>query len=146
MAKAFSIEDGNLNIQPITSSKSRTYKDIDCTFNKKPSGDIYSKNDAAAVKQAIKNLLMTSRGEKPFNPYYGADLNSLLFSLSTESDTSTVEENIYNAISNYEPRAVVREVDVRLNADTHSANIRVIFRVVSTNEVVTTNVNIARVR
>lgn len=146
MAKAFSIEDGNLNVQPITSTKTRSYKDIDCTFKRKPSGDIYSKNDAAAVKQAIKNLLLTNKGEKPFHPYYGANLNSLLFSLSTERDTSMIEDNIYNTISNYEPRAVVREVDVKISPDTYTANITVVFRVVSTDEVVTTNVSIARVR
>ena len=75
-AKAFSIEDGNLSIKPITTSQIRTYKDIDLTFENKTSGDIFKKTDAAAVKQSIKNILLTNKTERPFQPYFGANLGS----------------------------------------------------------------------
>ena len=34
---------------------------ITLSFNKKTNGDVFKKEDAAAVKQAIKNLLMTNK-------------------------------------------------------------------------------------
>jgi len=39
--KAFSIEDGNLATKPITTSQARTYKDIDLTFAKKTTGEVF---------------------------------------------------------------------------------------------------------
>ena len=73
MGKVFAQEDGNLEVIPITATRSKTYKDIDLTFTARTSGDIFKKNDAASVKQAVKNLLMTNRSEKPFDNYYGAN-------------------------------------------------------------------------
>ena len=83
VAKAFSIEDGNLSNKTLIGARTRSYSDIDLTFSKKPSGDIFKKNEAAAVKQAVKNLLMTNRLEKPFTIDYGGHLNDFLFELST---------------------------------------------------------------
>lgn len=146
MAKAFSIEDGNLSNKPITASKSRTYKDIDCSFEKRPSGDVYKKTDAAAVKQAVRNLLLTNKGEKPFQPYYGSQLQRLLFSLDTEIDQDDIDQVVRNAIENYEPRARVLNVNTYFSPDYNSANVTVLFRVVNTMEEVTVTVTIARVR
>ena len=47
--RAFSIEDGNLATKPITTSQTRTYKDIDLSFKKKTTGDIFKKNDAEYI-------------------------------------------------------------------------------------------------
>jgi len=146
MAKAFSIEDGNLLNKPITASKSRTYKDVDCSFEKRPSGDVYKKTDAAAVKQAVRNLLLTNRGEKPFQPYFGSRLQRLIFSLDTETDESDVEQVVREAIGNYEPRARVLDVTAKFSPDYNSANVTVNFRVVNTLEDVSVTVTIARIR
>lgn len=146
MARAFSIEDGNLATVPITSSVTRTYKDIDLKFANRPSGDLYKKTDAAAVKQAIKNLLMTNPTEKPFQPYFGAGLNDFLFNLSTEWDEFEINEKVTFAIENYEPRAKVLGVQSNINADQYSVTVRVIFQIITTNQTETIQVNLARLR
>ena len=73
VTKAFSVEDGNLNSQPIIATRKVAYSDIDLTFTAKPSGDIYKKVDAADVKQSVKNLLLTNYTEKPFNMLFGGN-------------------------------------------------------------------------
>jgi phage baseplate assembly protein W len=146
MAKAFSIEDGNLSTVPLTSSVTRTYKDLDLTFAKRPSGDVYKKVDAAAVKQSVKNILMTNFGEKPFQPYFGGNLNEFLFNLNTEFDDVQIVEDVRNAIRNYEPRAVVKEVKAVMNDDSYSIQVSVVFQVVSTNEVTRVDVSLTRLR
>ena len=145
MARAFSIEDRTLD-RSIISSRNVSYKDVDLSFSAKPSGDIYKKTDAAAVKQAVKNLLLTSEGEKPFNPNFGSNLNSALFSLDTEFDPEYVQNLIYDAITNYEPRASVLSVAVQMQSDYNALDASVEFQVVNTKEIVTLNVSIARVR
>jgi len=144
--RAFSIEDGNLGSKTILTSRTKTSKDIDLSFAKKLSGDVFKKEDAAAVKQAVKNLLMTNFSEKPFLPRFGGNLNSLLFALNTDIDDEDLEEQIINAIEIYEPRAKVTNISSNLNDDSHQINVTVTFRVVNTNETVTTNIDLTRLR
>jgi phage baseplate assembly protein W len=146
MAKAFSIEDGNLQNISLTSSRQKTYRDIDLSFAKKPSGEIYKKTDAAAVKQAVKNLLLTNKYEKPFKPTFGGDLNRFLFSLGEDFDESEVSEVIAVAISNYEPRALIRDVNVDYDDASYTMNVTVLFKVSSTLEDVRVDVTLTRTR
>ena len=146
MRNVFSTQDGNLQNKPITVSVDREYQDIDCTFARKTSGDIYKKTDASAVRQSVKNLLLTDRGSVPFRPYFGGGLEKLLFSLNTEFDTNDIEDVIKLAIKNDEPRAKVRQVSARFNEDNYSLSVRLVFAVVNTPKVVTMDLTIARSR
>ena len=70
MARAFSLEDKNLSTSTITTSRNRLYRDIDLSLAIKGNKDVYKKLDAAAVKQSVKNLVLTNHGEKPFRYNY----------------------------------------------------------------------------
>ena len=77
--RALAAEDTNLSISTIITTREKDYRDIDLSFAKKTNtGDIFKKTDAAAVKQAIKTLLLTNRMEKPFQPGFGADLRAVI--------------------------------------------------------------------
>lgn len=145
MARAYSTEDTNLS-KSLISSRGTDYKDIDLAFAAKPAGDVFKKTDAAAVKQAVKNLLLTNRGEKPFQPEFGADLNEVLFNLDTEFDPDFVQDLIAEAIKNFEPRALVLSVSVSTDGDNNRLDATVEFQVVNTEEIVTTEVSLARLR
>jgi phage baseplate assembly protein W len=137
--KAFSIEDGNLSASIVT-TRNKKYSDIDLTFTARPSGDVYKKIDAAAVKQSVKNLLLTSRYEKPFQPNFGANLNSALFALDTDYDPDYIQDLIADAIAKYEPRARVLEISLNLLPETNALDATIIFQVVNTNETVSVDV------
>lgn len=145
MARAFSIEDGNLNTS-IASTRTRKYVDLDLSLTAKPAGDVYKKFDADAVKQSVKNLLLTGRGEKPFQPYFGSDLYSALFELDADFDPEYVQNIVADAIANFEPRANVLSVTVQLQPDYNSLDITVQFQVINTKEIVTVDVSLARLR
>lgn len=144
--KIFSIEDGNLNVKPIITSRKLAYQDIDLSFAKRPSGDVYKKTDAAAVKQAIRNLILTSDTERPFNPYFGGNINSALFELFEDYDEDAVRDRILNAIGNFEPRARVVKVGIRSTPDFNSLRIRIVFKVVSTAVLEELNITLTRLR
>jgi len=146
VARAFAIEDGNLNSASVNVARKRLYKDIDLTFAKRPDDDVYKKTDAAAVKQAVKNILMTNYAEKPFVPQFGANLNNFLFNLDTEFDDDLLEEAIAQAIDDYEPRARVLNVDVKTRPDYNSVDVTVTFQVVSTSDTLSINLNLTRLR
>jgi phage baseplate assembly protein W len=144
--RVLSTEDGNLQKSTLISSRAVDYLDIDLTFAKRPSGDIYKKRDAAAVKQSIKNLLLTDYFEKPFQPFYGANLRALLFELADDDIEDEVEENIRNAIIKYEPRAEILNISVIALPDQHDISVTVQFKVISTQETVTFTTNLSRLR
>lgn len=146
VVKAFSVEDGNLGARALVTTRNRLYKDIDLSLEVRATGDVYKKVDAAAVKQAVKNLLMTNYGEKPFQPLYGGNLSGLLFELADDLTADDIEVAIRNAIGTYEPRAVVQQVNANVSPDVNSVDVTVIFKIVNTEEIVTVQTTIARLR
>lgn len=145
MSRVFSQEDGNLQVQPVNTSRSVSYKDIDLTFAAKGSGDVFKKNDAAAVKQSVKNLILTNFGEKPFRFNYGGNLNSLLFELN-DLEPYEVRDYIITAVENYEPRAVVVDVDYKSLPDQNSVNLLIKFQVINIAETQELNITLTRLR
>ena len=135
VSRAYAIEDGNLQKTTILTSRKKSYSDIDLTFSKKPAGDIYKKSHAAAVKQAVKNLLMTNYGETPFDQYFGGNLNNFLFELNDGLIEEDIEDQVRQAISNYEPRAEVLNVECRSNPDINDIMVTTTFKVISTDEI-----------
>lgn len=144
--RVFSQEDGKLNTRPIITSRTKSYSDIDLTFAKKTDGDIFKKTDAAAVKQAVKNLLLTNRMEKPFDPSYGGDLNRFIFELSTDIDEFQIRDQIINTIVNYEPRAIPKDVEVIVSPDQNDVSVLVRFQVINVAEVQELNITLTRLR
>tara|TARA_R110000822_G_scaffold101565_1_gene227728 strand:- start:11657 stop:12100 length:444 start_codon:yes stop_codon:yes gene_type:complete len=143
--RVLSREDTNLTSSIITTRKVQ-FKDIDLSFTAKPNGEIYTKKDAAAVKQAVKNLILTNHFEKPFLPFFGGNVRDLLFDLADEDIEEDVEERIIEAINAYEPRAAVRTVNVKSDPDRNNLNVYIEFQVINTTEVVTFTTTLSRLR
>jgi|TARA_B110000495_G_C23009069_1_gene596604 phage baseplate assembly protein W len=146
MATKLAAEDGNLGTSSIIGSRTKIYKDIDLTFAAKASGDIFKKTDAAAVKQAVKNLMLTNHFEKPFQPKFGANLRDLLFDLADDDAEEDIEERCINAINVFEPRAQALNVTAISKPDRNSISVVVEFRIINTDELVTFTSTLARLR
>lgn len=147
MARALSIEDANLGTAvKIVATGEGKYSDIDLSFKKKKDGDIFKKKEANAVKQSVKNLILTNRFEKPFMPYFGANIQDLLFELSTDFIDHNVEQQIKRAIQNYEPRARVLNVSSTFRDVSNTLDITLTFQVINTNETVVLQTQISRLR
>jgi len=144
--RTFSIQDGNLTSASILTAVQRINKDIDLSFEPNSVGDVYKKNDLAAVRQAVKNILLTNRFEKPFNPLFGADLRALLFDLSDPDLADQINDRVRLAISNFEPRARVVTVVVELAPDYNSVRVTVEFQIISTSQITSISVDLARLR
>lgn len=144
--RVLSKEDGNLNTISIVTTRSKAYKDIDLSFTAKPNGEIYKKTDAAAVKQAVKNLIQTNFYEKPFLPFFGGNIRDFLFELAYDDVGEDIRENVISAIETYEPRARVLEVSAKAQPDQNSLSVTVEFQVINTKEIVTLTTSISRLR
>ena len=146
MATKLSTEDGNLGVSTLIGTRTKLYKDIDLTFANKPSGEIFKKEDAAAVKQAVKNLMLTNYFEKPFQPRFGGNLREMLFDLADDDAEEDIEDRIKNAIGVFEPRAQALNVTAVATPERNSIRVTVEFRVINTQETVTVTTVLARLR
>ena len=147
MTRKYAADDANLNTGAIITSRKRDYSDINLLFQPKPgSGDIYMSKDAAAVKQAVKTLILTNPREVPFRPSMGAGIRSFLFETADGFTALEIEQAIRNTIRNYEPRARVRNVNVNMRVDGNSADATIEFQVVATQEEVVLKATVERLR
>jgi len=144
--RAFSIEDGNLQSRSIVTTRNKVYSDLDLTFARAPNNDVYKKTDAAAVKQSIKNILLTNSLQKPFNPAFGGNLRGFLFNLDTEFDAEAIEDNVRDTVLNYEPRVRIQSVVANVNSDNYDIKVTLVYQIINTLENVTQEVSLARLR
>lgn len=60
--------------------KSRSFKDLSINLLLNPfTKDVSAVQNDNAIKQSIKNLVLTAPGEKPFQPNIGSRVRQLLF-------------------------------------------------------------------
>ena len=154
--RVFSNEDGDTSKKSIIVSRTRQDIDIDATFSAKfvgldsdgvnLRGDIFKKTNAAAVKQSIRNLLLTNFTERPFMHRFGGNLTDMLFRLSTEIDDANLENDIISSIQTYEPRAQVLSINSVISADNNEVRVTVRFLVISTLQQDTVEINLTRLR
>ena len=58
----------------------RIYKDLNMSFTKNPATkDVARLFDVQAIKRAVKNIILTNKYERPFNPDFGCNLRGFLF-------------------------------------------------------------------
>ena len=146
MATKLAAEDVSLGSSSIIGSRTKVYKDIDMTFAVRPSGEIFKKTDAAAVKQAVKNLMLTNHFEKPFQPRFGGNLRALLFDLADDDAEEDIEERCKNAINVFEPRARALNVNAIAKPDRNSIAVVIEFQIINTDELVKFTSTLARLR
>lgn len=126
---------------------SRTFADLDLNFIANPvTGDVSRKFDENAVKQSIKNLVMTNHYEKPFHPEIGSQIYTLLFEPFSPMLKSMLERSIINTITNFEPRADLLGVDVTLNPDNNSVFCQIVFKIINTERPLTVDITLSRTR
>lgn len=88
-----------------TKKSKEVYSDFFDDFIKSPfSDDLALVKNEKAVKQSIKNLILTNFGERLFNPDFGSDINKTLFENNFDDILALLEFRIRQSITNFEPR------------------------------------------
>lgn len=126
-------EDGKLD-DSTRVKKVRKYSDFDLTLTARTmtDGDIFKKTDVAAVKQAIKTLILTNRFEKPYRPEFGSDLRGLLFELADDTTGDEILSRVKEQIQTYEPRVAITNLKVTATPDYNTVSVVLEFRVIAT--------------
>jgi phage baseplate assembly protein W len=125
----------------------RIFSDLDLNFTKHPvSGDITRRYDDNAIKQSIKNLLLTRNFERPFHSEIGSPIRAMLFEMPGPMFTNMLQRAIIDVINNFEPRVEILAVRVDDSVDTNSVYITLEFKIVNTERPITLDLALERTR
>lgn len=133
-------------ITPIT-KKRELFSDFgkDLTLNP-VSNDIARKLNEESVKESIRNLVLTDRGERLFQPEIGCDIRFHLFENIAPDTLSDIRTAIYNTIESYEPRCQLIDVDVTGRNDSNALQVTITFIVINSEEPTTLDIVLNRIR
>ena len=125
----------------------RKNSDFDLDFEAHPvTKDILRKTNESSIAQSIRNLLLTSNYERPFNPDLGSNLKTFLFEPIDNVTTSLIQDTVFQTLANFEPRITIQEVVAVPNFDLDRYDVTVTFYVKNTIEPLTITFFLERVR
>ena len=123
------------------------YQDFKKNLEKSPvSNDLTVFKDEDAVKESIKNLILTNRGERLMQPNLGGDIQAMLFENITPSVITLIEDKVRDTIEINEPRAELVDVIVSSNIDDNQVNVKIVFYIKNVEQPIALDVFLERTR
>ena len=123
------------------------FSDIPISFTAHPiTGNVKKSINRDAVKNSVRNIILTNHGERFFKPKFGGNVTSKLFENASKFTEFNTARSIRIALANYEPRAEVIKVKVTTDPDTNNLTVRLKFRVTNDPEPITVDVLLERIR
>ena len=125
----------------------KLYSDFHKDLSLNPiSGDVAVKTNEEAVKESIKNLILTDRGERLFQPYIGGNVRAMLFENNTPATIKLLQEQIKDTIKLYEKRATLVDVEVTSALDESTIRVLIYFYINSVEQPISLTVFLERTR
>ena len=110
---------------------SKSFKDISMSFKFNPlSGDLITLKNENAIARAVRNIVLTTPGEKFFDPDFGSSVSEILFENVDEITAISIEDEIKSSLNNYEPRVELIDVNVDPNFDENQFDVLITYRII----------------
>ena len=107
----------------------QTFKDLSVTFKKHPvTDDLVTVKDKSAIIQSITGLLLTKKGERPFQPELGCDLQTVLFEPLDYASAAMIKSEVLSTLNQYEPRISVVDIECNPDYNNNGYNVELIFK------------------
>tara|TARA_R110002074_G_scaffold284548_4_gene456295 strand:- start:6630 stop:7073 length:444 start_codon:yes stop_codon:yes gene_type:complete len=94
------------------------YIGIDLPFRKSESGEGYFASTSTtidAVKNNVRTLLSTDKGERIFQPNLGVDLRRFLFEQITGETTLAIQNEIVESLNFWLPFVTIKDIEVKFS-------------------------------
>ena len=112
-------------------ANSKAFKDIDLSFMPHPvSGDIRVLKNEDAIKRAVRNLVQTIDGERPFQSKLGTDVTRSLFDFVDYGTASVITQQIFDVLRGFEGRIANTVVRVDPKPDQNTFEVFVSYDIV----------------
>ena len=114
-----------------TQRVSKSFKDISMSFKFSPlSGDLITLKNENAIARAVRNIVLTTPGEKFFDPEFGSSVSEILFENVDDITALSIQDEIRNCLQNYEPRVELIDVKVNPNFDENQFDVIITYRII----------------
>jgi len=135
-------------IRPRNVAAVQTYSDLDLRdpFISPFSKDVIPVTDIMAVKNSVRNLVLTNFYETPFDPFKGSNARGLLFENANTYTAIAINKEITRVLIQYEPRVNVTSVDVIDQSDVNAYLVTINFNVIALNTQAALNFYLERLR
>jgi phage baseplate assembly protein W len=128
-------------------SKNQQYSDFLNDLTPHPiTGDIVRFVNEQAVSRSLRNLILTNRGERLYQPEIGGDIYRMLFEPMSDGLADLLTSAIQRTIADYEPRAQILNVVVTPDYDNNLYTVIVEYMLINRSTPVVLNVTLTRVR
>jgi len=121
------------NNQLIEDKDTRVSVGIDFPFARVPNQDGYfstTKTTIESIKNNIRLLLQTQKGERMFQPNLGMNIRQFLFEQITEDTQVQIENDIVDTFNTWLPFVELRKIDIDTsNQDKNQININIVFNI-----------------
>lgn len=112
---------------------SRNFTDINTGFVRNPfTGDISDVKNENAIKQSLKNIMMTKKTEKLFDPAFGTNIWDSLFEPLDDLTADRIQQEVLNVVNQYETRISIVDVEVEPFEEDNCYHIFVTYRIIGT--------------
>jgi|TARA_B100001094_G_C18173846_1_gene796726 phage baseplate assembly protein W len=136
-----------INIKTPITKKPNLYSDFHKDLRISPiSKDIALLKDEDAVKQSIKNLILTDPGERLMQPYVGGGIKGLLFENITPGVLKVIETRCRDTINTFESRAELINVTASSSYDDNTVNVFIQFYIRNVDKPITLDLILERIR
>ena len=92
--------------------------------------DLIAIKNTTAIARSLRNLVLTTPGERFFNENLGSQVNNLLFENVDDITAMSIRTEIINVIENYEPRVKLLDVNVNPNPGENEMNVTITYEIV----------------
>ena len=107
------------------------FRDISMTFQiNQVNNDLIALKNENAIARALRNLVLTNLGERPFQNDLGSIVSRLLFDNIDEFVASSLESEIKSVIQRFELRVKLIKVSSVPNYDNNSIDIKIIYEII----------------
>ena len=108
------------------------FSDFMSEFSANPAtGDLYKNVNDFAIKESLKNLILTEQGERMFQPTIGSTIRNSLFNQLDEITVNKLRSSVEMTIKNHEPRVVFRDLSVVTDDTRNSASLTIFYSTIN---------------
>ena len=110
---------------------SKGFKDISMSFEVNPiTNDLIGVKNDTAIARSIRNLVLTTPGERFFNEDLGSGVNEVLFDNIDEISSAIIRDEIEQTIIRFEPRVKLQNVKVKGNFDNNQFDVTISYDII----------------
>ena len=110
---------------------SKGFKDISMSFEVNPiNSDLIGVKNDTAIARSIRNLVLTTPGERFFNEDLGSGVSQLLFDTVDDISAAVIRDEVEQTIIRFEPRVELQDVTVKPNYDNNEFDVTVSYNII----------------